>query len=207
MAQSVRLHNMVLHSKVLGPGTRSVIWFQGCHRRCKGCMSESTRPLDGGKNVPIERVLDEIKKLNDIEGITISGGEPFLQIDALHTILKDLRETTNLGVIIYTGNTIEQLHALGDEKVEEILSGLTDLIIDGEYIDELNDGKSLKGSSNQKLNFITERYKEYLPLYEDTKRNIEIYATSQDLFLIGVPEKKTLDNWRRTAKADSEDEA
>lgn len=205
MVQNVRIHNMVLHSKVLGPETRSVIWFQGCKRRCKGCMSESTRPLDGGKLIPINRILEEIKKLDDIEGVTISGGEPFLQIDALYYIIKDIRETTDLGVIIYTGYTMEELHALNDGMVEEILNGLADLIIDGEYVDDLNDGKSLKGSSNQTLNFLTERYKKYLSLYEDTKRNIEVYATSHELFLVGVPEKKTLENWRKTSDAVSKD--
>lgn len=200
MIETVKIHNMVLHSKVLGPGNRSVIWFQGCQRRCKGCMSESTRPIDGGKEVPVDLVLEEVKKLNDIEGITISGGEPFLQINALYSILKNLRETTKLGVIIYTGYTMEQLHTMQDIKVDSILTGYADLIIDGEYIDELNDGKSLKGSSNQKLNFITERYKKFLPIYEEKKRNIEIYATSRDLFIVGVPEKGKLEELRKSSE-------
>ena len=45
---TVRLHNLVTHTTALGPGTRMVIWFQGCRRRCPGCMSPETWDMQGG---------------------------------------------------------------------------------------------------------------------------------------------------------------
>lgn len=189
---------MVLHTKVLGPGTRSAIWFQGCQRRCEGCMSPDTRSPDGGILVSIDRVVEEVSKLNDIEGITISGGEPFLQADALFQLLNSVKKSTNLGVIIYTGFTIEQLHTMNDRKIELILTELADLIIDGEYIDQQNDGRSFIGSSNQRLTFITERYVPFQELYNGKSRNIEVLVSENELFLIGIPDRVTLNNWINT---------
>lgn len=191
----LRLHNMVLRTKVLGPYVRTAIWFQGCNKRCKGCMSPSSRPLDEGSLVDVDIIINKILNEKDIEGITISGGEPFLQIDALHYLLKELKAKSNLGVIIYTGFKMEELLNKHDDRINEIFCGLADLIIDGEYIDTLNDGMALKGSSNQSLNFITQRYKSKESLYKEKHRSTEAIATEKDIFLIGIPEKNMLNNW------------
>lgn len=97
--------------------------------------------------------------------------------------------------IIYTGYTIEALAKMNDDRITKIITGLADLIIDGEYIEELNDGRSMIGSSNQNLCYITERYKKDLFLYEEHKRKIETYITGNDVFTIGIPEKGILQNW------------
>lgn len=196
----IRVHNMVLHTSVLGPGLRAAIWLQGCARRCKGCMSPDSRPLNGGRQVPVATMLREVAQLKDIEGVTISGGEPFMQIDGLHSLLDGIRRSTALGVIIYTGYTVAELHAMQDQKVEDILSGLADIVIDGEYVDELNDGVALKGSSNQTVHFITSRYLPYRQIYEEKTRNTEVVASTKDLFLIGIPAKQTLDEWEKVVQ-------
>ena len=190
---------MVKHTNVLGPGKRAAIWFQGCKRSCKGCMSPDSRPLDGGKVISVEKVYDEISKIEDIEGITISGGEPFLQIEGLYSFLKLIRKHTSLSVIMYTGFTVEQLHLMNNPMVEEILNGLIDIIIDGEYIEELNDGISLRGSSNQRVIFITDRYKEKHWMYERKQRDTEVIATNRNLFFIGIPTKNDFKKWTRVA--------
>lgn len=186
---------MVRHTNVLGPGNRSAIWLQGCNRRCIGCMSPSTQRLDGGKLVPVEQLLKEILSISGIEGITISGGEPFLQIEALYELLSTLKMQSSLSVIIYTGFTIEELHSMNNSKVESILAKFTDVLIDGEYIEELNDGVALRGSSNQKVYFLTDRYREHKSLYESTSRNAEVIVSKNELFFIGIPEKQTLNEW------------
>lgn len=193
---NIRLHDMRMHTNVLGPGIRTAIWFQGCNRRCKGCMSSSSRPLDGGTLVDLDKVLSAIKNTTDIEGITISGGEPFLQIDALFALLKSLRSDTELGIIIYTGYTMAELSALNNPMVDEIIRSLADIIIDGEYIDELNDGGSLKGSSNQTVNYLTDRYVPYKALYEGTSRNAEVFVSGEEAFFVGVPDRDTLSKWK-----------
>lgn len=188
---------MILHTRVLGPGVRTAIWFQGCEKRCKGCMSLSTRDINGGVEVDVEKVYEEVAKLTDIEGITISGGEPFLQSEALYELLDKVKTFTELSVIVYTGYTIEELRLQNDERIDRILNGMIDILIDGEYVEELNDGGSLKGSSNQRVHFLTERYLSQKELYETHSRKAEIFPAERGLFLIGVPDKDTLERFRK----------
>lgn len=195
MVDTFRIHNVAYRTKVLGPGERTAIWFQGCNRRCKGCMSESSRPLNGGKLASISKLCDVIFSQTGIEGVTISGGEPFLQPEALYSLLERIRNNSSLGVIVYTGFTLEQLKDLGDSWVDKILNGYVDLLIDGEYVDELNDGKSLKGSSNQRVLFLTDRYLPYKELYEGTTRNAEVRLSGNDVFFVGIPSKDTWHQW------------
>lgn len=197
---TVRIHGIANNTTALGPGNRAVVWFQGCERRCKGCMSPSSRALNGGSEWTVEHLIKHICSIRNIEGITISGGEPFLQPEALHEFLKAIRERTNLGVIIYTGNTMEQLREMKNPLIDEIISSMVDIIIDGEYIDELNDGGSLKGSSNQTVNFITDRYLKDKDLYGSGKRDIQIMIEGNRALLIGVPDRKTLEVWRNTTE-------
>lgn len=199
MGELIRLHNMVPYTKALGPGTRAVLWTQGCGRQCPGCMSPESRPVDGGRLVDTDRLAAELAALDGIEGVTVSGGEPFLQIGPLHALLRALRGRTGLGVILYTGYTVEELRAMGDPRVEEILSALADLVIDGPYVEALNDGGALKGSSNQRVHFLTGRYLPYRALYEGTRRDVEIRAGRHGMLLIGVPARETLENWKQIA--------
>lgn len=197
MTDRIRLHNIAYRTKVLGPGERFAIWLQGCKRRCKGCMSESSRALDGGRMASISKLSQVILEQQGLEGITVSGGEPFLQPEALCALLERIRSASGLGVIVYTGFTLEQLKAMEDPWIDKMLSGYIDLLIDGEYVDSLNDGKSLKGSSNQRVLFLTDRYLPDRALYEGTTRNAEVQMTENELFFIGIPSKKTWQQWQR----------
>ena len=192
----LRIHNTKDCVRTLGPGTRFVVWLQGCNRRCKGCMSPESRPIDGGTLISVEYLVNEICSVNDIEGVTISGGEPFLQTEALHELLAGLRKKSNLGVIIYTGFTLDELHGLNNPLIENIISSLSDIIIDGEYIEDLNDGTSLKGSANQVVHYITDRYLPFQDIYEGTSRNVEVFVEDGEAFLVGVPNKETLESWK-----------
>ena len=163
-------------------------------------MSPSSRDPNSGIRVPVSQVCDAILNLEDIEGITISGGEPFLQPRALHCMLSTIRARSSLGIIIYTGYRLRELAAMHDPLIDQIITNLSDLIIDGEYIDELNDGRNLVGSSNQTLHHITGRYLPYSSLYENHKRDIEVRIGKNEAFLIGIPDKKTLNDWRHTTE-------
>lgn len=187
----LRIHNMLFHTRVLGPELRAAIWLQGCSRRCKGCMSPLTQPLDGGRLEDVEKIIHLLLAVKEIEGITISGGEPFLQADSLAYLLSELRQRSDLGIIIYTGYRLDELKEMNDRNTERIIS-LADIIIDGEYVDELNNGGALKGSNNQKVHFLSDRYLKYRAVYEEKVRNVEVFATERDLFMVGIPEKQTL---------------
>lgn len=196
---TIRLHNIYMHTTALGPGTRIAIWLQGCKRHCKGCMSPKSRPLNGGRIVDLDALIEVICAAEDVEGVTISGGEPFLQLQPLYKLLKEVKKRTSLGIIIYTGNTMDELRQMNDPTVDEIITSLADLIIDGEYVDELNDGCSLKGSSNQTVNFISDRYLPYRALYEGRERNVQIEVADGEAFFIGVPDRDTFESWRKAA--------
>ena len=74
--------------------------------------------------------------------------------------------------------------------------GYVDLLIDGEYVQAYNDGKSLKGSSNQRVLFLTERYLPYRELYAGSTRNAEVRLSGNDVFFVGIPSKQTWQQWR-----------
>ena len=198
LEEKIRIHNIVERTTVLGPGKRTAIWFQGCMRNCPGCMSQSSRPMNGGRVTTVKKVYDAIVKLEDIEGVTISGGEPFLQIDALYSLIKNIKKNSKLSVVVYTGYTVAELRALENYKINQLLETMIDILIDGEYVDALNDGVALRGSSNQTVHFLTARYKDFEELYNTKQRNAEIYVSSGELFFVGVPEKSMLETWLNT---------
>ena len=200
MVSSIRIHGILWKTRALGPETRVALWLQGCKRQCEGCMSPESRPLTGGRIVSIQALAEKVSEVSGTEGITISGGEPFLQADALYTLLTELRKRRDFGVIIYTGYTVEELKALHNEKIDAILNGLADLIIDGEYVEHLNDGRSLIGSANQVPHFLTDRYKPYEEMYTSKTRNVEIIATQSELLLAGIPDPAMLKTWMEMKK-------
>jgi anaerobic ribonucleoside-triphosphate reductase activating protein len=123
----------VASTKSLGPYSRFAIWVQGCMRRCVGCISEDSQSLDGGYEADTADLAESVLQVSDIEGITISGGEPFLQSEALVDLIKRIKSKKDMGVIVYTGNDFKDI-----EKNE--LTTFCDIIVDGTYIENLNDG-------------------------------------------------------------------
>ena len=178
----LRLYNFDTVSDVLGPNKRAVIWTQGCPFNCINCMTPKSIGINGGIELDIKVLADEINKIDGIEGITISGGEPFIQSKSLYNMLKLIKK--DLGVIVYTGFEYEKIR--NDKLMSKI-----DLLIDGKYIDELNDGIAYRGSSNQRAIFLTNRYKKFKDKYNSYNRKIEI-RIKDGVEIIGIPSKKTL---------------
>lgn len=178
----MRLYNFDVVEDVLGPFKRAVIWTQGCPFRCKNCMSPDSLDINGGFEVSVEKLADIINAL-DIEGITVSGGEPFLQEDELVKLLKLLNK--DLGVIVYTGFLFEEV------KNKELIKYI-DLLIDGKYEEDKNNGIAFRGSFNQKVYFLTDRYKKFQNEYNSFKRKVQI-KIGKRVEIIGIPNKKTLE--------------
>ena len=169
----------------LGPYNRFAVWTQGCLKRCPGCISKKSQPLDGGYETDADALAAEIINAVDIEGITISGGEPFLQAEALVYLIKQVRKKKDIGVIIYTGMKLSEIE-------ESELAKISDLIIDGEYRKELNDGLSLGGSSNQNICLITDRYKEEAKnLYGVPGRKVEVQVGNGKTTMVGIPDENS----------------
>ena len=172
-------------TKSLGPFKRYALWVQGCNKRCPGCISPDAQPLDGGIVTNVADLAAEILSAPEIEGITISGGEPFLQQDALCELIDYVRDKRDIGVIVYTG-------LLYSEIERSALASRCDLIIDGEYIEVLNDDKSLRGSSNQNIICVSNRYRDVVEShYGRLGRKIEFVSRGDRLDMIGIPSKST----------------
>ncbi len=182
-------------TEALGPGKRYALWVQGCERRCKGCISPDSRSFNKGDRIDTATLVEEIIQTENIEGITISGGEPFLQAEALCEVIECIKAVKDYGVMIYTGNSYEKLSSSTDKYIKKLLS-FTDVLIDGEYIEELNDGKSLRGSSNQRVFFLTARYQADKEIFGKAGRNVELYIQNGRARMVGIPSKEILEKLR-----------
>jgi len=136
-------------SIVDGEGIRTVIWFQGCSHKCKGCQNPETWPFDDGMEYDIEEVKEMIDDLEDQDGITFSGGDPMYQPEALLELAKYTHEK-GMNVWVYTGFTYEQLLKL-KPIYKDILEN-TDVLIDGKFVmSKKTMNAKFRGSSNQKV--------------------------------------------------------
>ena len=183
----MRIYNYIKSTKALGPYNRFALWVQGCPFSCTGCMSPDSQDFSAGVEMSISAIADLILNENNIEGLTISGGEPFSQAKELVELLNIIKEKKDLGIIIYSGHILQQLRNKNDSNINKLLE-FTDILIDGQYIDSLNDGISLRGSSNQKIHLLTDRYLDvFNNYYNQPIREIEIHMNNNSMMLIGIP--------------------
>ncbi|MBU0655282.1 MAG: radical SAM protein [Gammaproteobacteria bacterium] len=189
----MQVYSRIPATHALGPGKRYALWVQGCPFRCKGCLAPNSLPFEGGESIPIGQLAAEILSTPELEGITISGGEPFAQAAPLAQLTAWL-QTVGLGIIVYSGYTLTSLQkqAQTDHGIRDFLTQI-DLLIDGPYVENKDDGKSLRGSSNQQLHFLTDRYKAIAPEYYGLpQRQVEFHVQDDGLMMVGVPGKKAL---------------
>jgi len=174
----------------LGPGLRYVIWVQGCKKRCRSCINPDGWDIGGGIDVSVEKLVSEIKSERDISGITISGGEPFLQLDELIAFVDSVKKETELDIMIYSGYSLKELIQMYGDRLDALFPNV-DIFIDGEYVDELNDNSAYRGSENQKIYCFTERYRdmqEYFESHKGREFSFEIKDGGEVIF-IGIPPK------------------
>lgn len=141
--------DMTIDSIVDGPGLRAVVWTQGCPHKCKGCHNPQTHDLNGGFEVDVDKLIDKISKLRLQKGITISGGEPFIQTMQLIPIVRYIKENTGLDIWVYTGFQYEEL-IKNDKNIEFIR--YIDVLVDGKFDENKKDiNLKFRGSSNQRI--------------------------------------------------------
>ena len=144
---------VICDSIVDGPGLRMVIWTQGCKHNCKGCHNPQTHSLTKGYEVDTKEIINKMASLKLQQGITLSGGEPFLQPAPLVEIAKEAKNM-NLDVWSYTGFKFEELidrkNPLYFENVE--LLKYIDVLVDGKFIyNKKKIGLKFRGSYNQRI--------------------------------------------------------
>ena len=168
-ADSIRLAGIVRESIVDGPGIRFTVFCQGCPHACEGCHNPETHDFAGGKDISIERLLEEIDKDKLLAGVTFSGGEPFCQAEAFACLGRGVKER-GLNITVFSGYTLEELQDMAVQRadVRELLE-LTDILIDGPFINELRDlTLQFRGSSNQRVIDMNETRKTIFKTNEST---------------------------------------
>ncbi len=172
----------------LGPGLRYAIWLQGCPFDCKGCATPEAKGVVANKIYTVDSVANDIIQ-SSCDGLTISGGEPFLQAAGLGRLLSKVQVARpEMSVVIFTGFQLENLTS--KDALDVIHHA--DVIIDGPYIERLNDGKGLRGSSNQRVHILTDRLISWKDEMENGSRHIEININNSIDNLIesvGIPLK------------------
>lgn len=196
----IRYAAKVENSTVLGPcGERAVIWVHGCCFDCKGCIAENY------KHGPFtETSAEELAKWyllagRKTEGITISGGEPFLQAAELTRMIRLIRKKREIGVIVYTGFLYEELKekAEAEDDIADFLSEI-DLLIDGPYVMEEDHNQMAVGSENQRLLMLTDRYQDEADSYYKKRgRRVEIRVSDKKTMLVGVPAREHMKLWKK----------
>ena len=176
----------------LGPGNRLGIWFQGCSIRCPGCISADT----WAKQVANLDVMDLLKFvgpwLSECEGVTISGGEPFDQPEALNQLLDAIRVDTDTNILVFSGYPLERL---GNHEI--IQSGLIDCLISDPFDIASSQKYFLRGSDNQRMTCLTKLGTEIFsalnrPLVEADKQLDVMFDSSGVVWIAGIPRRGDL---------------
>ena len=148
----LRLAGVIRESIVDGPGIRFVVFSQGCPHRCKGCHNPGTHDPEGGYDSSAENIIKAILQNPLLQGVTLSGGDPFLQAEGMAELAREIH-ALGLDIVTYTGYTIEELlEGLDTHPGWKALLENTDTLIDGPFIEAQ---KSLmlrfRGSKNQRV--------------------------------------------------------
>lgn len=139
-------------SIVDGEGIRTVIWTQGCPHNCFACHNPETHDYNGGALVDLEEVYEIIDGLEGQDGITFSGGDPFVQPEACALIARYAR-SKGYNIWTYTGFTFEQILSMS-EKNQAYMDFLReiDVLIDGKFeLDKKSFDVVFRGSTNQRI--------------------------------------------------------
>lgn len=185
----LRIARLQDRTMALGPGIRAVVWFQGCSLRCRGCMAESMNRAPPRVITSASRLADWCISRPGIEGITLTGGDPFDQpLSSLAAFLHAVRDRSGLSIMLFTGRTLEQLRRSTDPAAESCLAAI-DILVDGPYVEELNDGTGWRGSTNQIIHVLGDRARGVEAL-ASAKRRLEILVSSEGLVSVtGIPRR------------------
>jgi anaerobic ribonucleoside-triphosphate reductase activating protein len=156
----VRIHAREPRSRANGPGTRFVIWMQGCTLGCAGCFNPGTHAAVGGEVIEVSALLAEIAGIRTftghlmVDGLTLSGGEPLQQAPAALELLLGARRL-GLSTLVFSGYTIDEIRAqaLGPAVLAHV-----DVLVDGRYVAGDRVGSGLRGSANQQIHVLGRRH-------------------------------------------------
>jgi anaerobic ribonucleoside-triphosphate reductase activating protein len=178
---------IVENTEAEGPGRRFAVWTQGCSLRCPGCCNPHLFAERGGQVMEVAALLEKIRQTTGIEGVSVLGGEPFDQREALAALCEGVR-ALNLSVMVFSGYTLQQLQ--GATALAHI-----DILVDGPFIQEQPETqRRWLGSSNQVLHFLSERGKADAGRFA-APNTVEIRLTRDALSVNGWPGAGVVQRW------------
>lgn len=187
MSGAIDLSRLHFPVTTLGPGRRIGIWFQGCTIRCPGCISLDTWAKGRGTTT-VGRVMDAVAPwIASADGITVSGGEPWDQRDALFELLGAIRGRTDADILVYTGYRWADI-----SETSALLPSLMDAVVTGPFEIETRQSLALRGSDNQELRMLTplgrSRFESFERSANRTDRSFDImFDAGGDVWLAGIP--------------------
>ncbi|WP_254568864.1 4Fe-4S single cluster domain-containing protein [Oscillatoria sp. HE19RPO] len=155
-------------SEVNGPGTRSVVWVQGCLRECPGCFNPESWAFEANQLIAIDELADKILSNSRNQGVTFSGGEPFWQATALAELGKKVK-AAGLNLMSFTGFTLAELQSPSAPVGAGALLDQLDILIDGPYVESLaiHSPESPVSSRNQRIHIFNEAFKDKITWASD----------------------------------------
>ena len=132
-----------------------MVWFQGCALACPGCFNPGTHDFGAGRVATVGDVLERLALDRPLDGLTVSGGEPFAQPAALRALLAAFRRRTGLTTLVFSGHSLREIERM--ELGAAILADI-DLLVAGRFaIKRRQTGRPLLGSANQRLHQLSGR--------------------------------------------------
>lgn len=170
----------------LGPGNRIAIWMAGCSRRCPHCSNPELWDVRSYQHINNDRLADIIEKViekESVDGITITGGEPFEQAEALLSLTSRIENRVS-DILVYSGYT--EIEIRSDANMCAVLTHIA-VLIDGDYQHEKNDGRYvLAGSTNQRLVILNSQIESVYREYLDAGRKVENVFYNGTILSIGI---------------------
>lgn len=184
----------------LGPGRRLGVWLQGCSIRCPGCVSVDTWDAGIG-NVGLDQLLTAVALHADkADGLTVSGGEPFDQPDALAALLREWRGLSERSALVFTGREMVDIASWFERN-----PGLVDAVMTGPFRSDLPQTLALRGSDNQRLHTLTALGAELSafdrPADRSDRRLDVMFDEDGDAWMAGIPARGDLVRLRRALTA------
>ena len=197
----MRIARLIYPINVLGRGSRIGLWLAGCPHHCEGCSNPELWAPESAEDISTEAILAAIEGIfhsNDVQGITITGGEPFWQATELSVLIKRLKALTG-DILVYSGYTLAELIEMRNADVDSVLSAIA-VLIDGRYIQERNSMLPLRGSDNQVIHILDtdyERlYREYLSSLPE-RSQVQNFLSLGSVISVGIHKPSFNDDFDR----------
>ena len=185
---------------VLGPGKRIGIWFQGCSQHCFGCVSQDTWSQDAGELIEVDELVSSCRQMtnDNVEGITITGGEPFEQPEGLASLLAALevwRSVKQFDILCYSGFCLKFL----ENQHASLLSRL-DALIPEPFKEDLTMSLPWRGSENQPLVILSPLVRERYTKTPPVTKSMQVAITDGEIWFIGIPDRGDMAHIQRATR-------